>query len=138
MIDHVILLAPSSNRVYAGGADVLAAAELSILTRDRALEIEPIRIAGVAYLRLATGELDDHLRSAISRLSALFALFRRDGDRLIPIEVSLPDHFDDDLVTIPKYAGKTNEQFTRLLLNVTLGPAAPCRSWIRCVAAALP
>ena len=31
-----------------------------------------------------------------------------------------PDLFDDDLVTIPKYPGKTNEQFTRLLINVTL------------------
>jgi tRNA G10 N-methylase Trm11 len=29
-------------------------------------------------------------------------------------------HFDEDLITIPKYAGKTNEQFTQLLLNVTL------------------
>jgi tRNA G10 N-methylase Trm11 len=27
---------------------------------------------------------------------------------------------EEDLVTIPKYAGKTNEQFTQLLLNVTL------------------
>ena len=29
--EHVILLAPSSNRVYAGGADTLAAAELAVL-----------------------------------------------------------------------------------------------------------
>jgi tRNA G10 N-methylase Trm11 len=34
-----------------------------------------------------------------------------------------PDRFDDDLVTIPKYPGKTNEQFTRLLTNVTLASA---------------
>src|SRR6185437_7607551 len=30
------------------------------------------------------------------------------------------DRFDDDLLTILKYPGKTNEQFTKLLLNVTL------------------
>ena len=30
------------------------------------------------------------------------------------------DELDDDFVSIPKYPGKTNEQFTRLLLNVTL------------------
>ena len=34
------------------------------------------------------------------------------------------DRFDDDLLTIPKYPGKTNEQFTRLLLNVTLASTA--------------
>jgi tRNA G10 N-methylase Trm11 len=28
--------------------------------------------------------------------------------------------YDSDLITIPKYAGKTNEQFTKLLLNLTL------------------
>ncbi|MDR0435755.1 MAG: site-specific DNA-methyltransferase [Propionibacteriaceae bacterium] len=41
--------------------------------------------------------------------------------------IALPPAFvmDDDLVSIPKYHGKTNEQFTRLLLNVTL---AACRT----------
>src|ERR1051326_8038795 len=28
--------------------------------------------------------------------------------------------YDSDLITIPKYAGKTNEQFTKLVLNLTL------------------
>ena len=28
--------------------------------------------------------------------------------------------YDSDLITIPKYAGKTNEQFTKLLLNLTI------------------
>ena len=34
------------------------------------------------------------------------------------------DRFDDDLLTILKYPGKTNEQFTKLLLNVTLASSA--------------
>ncbi len=123
MSDHLILLAPSSNRVYAGSADRLVAAELAILlgTGDGpAPPIEPVTLAGVRYLRLGLPELDDVAGAALARLSALFAVFRRDGDHLVPVEVSRPDLFDDDLVTIPKYPGKTNEQFTRLLLNVTL------------------
>ncbi|HEX8511344.1 MAG TPA: site-specific DNA-methyltransferase [Propionibacteriaceae bacterium] len=122
MSDHVILLAPSSNRVYAGSADTLAAAELAVLLGEPAMEvvtIEPVTIAGVGYLRVA-GDLDDALRSAVGRLSTLFALFGRTDGQLLPIEVAKPDLFDEDLVTIPKYPGKTNEQFTRLLLNVTL------------------
>ncbi|MDR1355001.1 MAG: site-specific DNA-methyltransferase [Propionibacteriaceae bacterium] len=39
---------------------------------------------------------------------------------LFPIKLPLPFVMSDDLVTIPKYHGKTNEQFTRLLLNLTL------------------
>jgi SAM-dependent methyltransferase len=123
MSDHVILLAPSANRVYAGSADALSAAELTIMAaRDGATapDIEPVEIAGIPYLRLATSQLDDPLPSAISRLSAFFAVFRRDGDHLVPVPIRSEDLFDDDLVSIPKYPGKTNEQFTRLLLNVTL------------------
>ena len=133
MPDHVLLLAPSSNRVYAGSAETLVAAELAILLGRHgpaAPAIQPVELAGVGYLGLDVPELDAELMSAVARLSALFALFRRDGDQLTPVAVPRPDLFDDDLVTIPKYPGKTNEQFTRLLLNVTLAaldrePAQP-------------
>lgn len=36
-----------------------------------------------------------------------------------PLELCRLDQFDDDLLTIQKYAGKTNEHFTKLLVNVT-------------------
>jgi tRNA G10 N-methylase Trm11 len=60
----------------------------------------------------------------LANLSAGYALFEREGDLLRPVELAPLARFDDDLITIPKYAGKTNEQFTRLLLNVTLLAAA--------------
>jgi tRNA G10 N-methylase Trm11 len=40
------------------------------------------------------------------------------------VELRRLDRFDDDLLTILKYPGKTNEQFTKLLLNVTLASSA--------------
>ena len=73
-----------------------------------------------SYLALATECLDEHACAALGRLSGCYATFHREHDRLRPIEIIRPDLFDDDLVTIPKYPGKTNEQFTRLLINVTL------------------
>ena len=42
------------------------------------------------------------------------------GEHLRPVEIPRTDRFDEDLVSIPKYSGKTNEQFTRLLTNITL------------------
>jgi hypothetical protein len=121
--DHLVLLAPSSNRVYAGAAAELVAAELAILLGGET-PVEPIRLAGVAYLALAVPELDERTTLALGRLSAAYAVFRREQDHLLPVPLALPDRFDDDLVTIPKYPGKTNEQFTRLLLNVTLASAS--------------
>ena len=82
--------------------------------------IEPVTLAGIEYLALKMDTLDEHIMSALGRLSGFYAAFQRFEDRLLPIEVGTPDLFDDDLVTIPKYPGKTNEQFTRLLINVTL------------------
>jgi tRNA G10 N-methylase Trm11 len=48
------------------------------------------------------------------------ALFERDDATLTPVELPRRDRFDDDLLTILKYPGKTNELFTKLLLNVTV------------------
>ena len=124
MADHLVLLAPSSNRVYAGAADVLVAAELTILLGGTgAPAVTRVELAGVGYLALATDDLDAATAAALGRLSGSYALFRRDGENLRPVPLSRPDRFDDDLVTIPKYPGKTNEQFTRLLTNVTLASA---------------
>ncbi|PZM50447.1 site-specific DNA-methyltransferase, partial [Salmonella enterica subsp. enterica serovar Derby] len=58
--------------------------------------------------------------AAVARSSAALACFEYRGDLLAPLELPQVDVVDEDLVTIPKYRGKTNEQFTRLLLNLTL------------------
>ncbi len=121
MADHLILLAPSANRVYASEANRLVAAELKImLGADDHPPILSVNLAGIEYLAVARDSLDEKIMLALGRLSGFYAAFQREQDRLQPIEVRTPDLFDDDLVTIPKYPGKTNEQFTRLLINVTL------------------
>ncbi|HET9872768.1 MAG TPA: site-specific DNA-methyltransferase [Propionibacteriaceae bacterium] len=133
MSDLLVLIAPSVNRVYAGLADTLVAAELRVLMSadgDSVPDVSPTTMAGVSYLRIDQPDVDRRLLEAVGRLSGLFALFRRDGKRLEPVEVPRPDLFPDDLVTIPKYPGKTNEQFTRLLLNVAVASIRrPPGSW---------
>ena len=71
----LILLAPSANRVYAGAADGLVAAELQILLGDDQLVIEPITLAGIGYLRL-DAEPDDRLRQALGRLVGILRRVR--------------------------------------------------------------
>jgi hypothetical protein len=120
---YALLLSPASNRVYAGEAAQLVAAELTVLlqaaNRAPASPIEPLELAGVSYLALDAAP-DERVERQLGTASAVLAAYERFGDLLRPVPVVRPDRFDDDLVTIPKYAGKTNEQFTRLLLNVTL------------------
>ncbi len=124
-MDYLLLLTPSANRVYAGQESVLAAAELSLCVPG-VDSLTPCRVAGVDYLAFSA-DLDDAALAKLSRLSASLALFRRDGQALYPVELPAGFVLDDDIVTIPKYPGKTNEQFTQLLVNVTLAAADPDR-----------
>ncbi|WP_229119312.1 TRM11 family SAM-dependent methyltransferase [Enemella evansiae] len=114
----LLLLSPAANRVYAGSADRLAAAELQICAGLDS--VDPQRIAGIDYLAFDASPDEDLLRTVAGQ-SARLALFEEvDAHLLRPRELPVVDELDDDFVTIPKYQGKTNEQFTRLLLNVTL------------------
>ena len=128
MNSYLALVAPSHNRVYADRAPALMAAELrcvaDALVPDGVMDVAPVEVAGVDYLgfETATPLTGDPLR-AVSALSGIQALYLREGDEhaalLRPVALERPDRFPSDLVTILKYQGKTNEQFTRLLLTVT-------------------
>lgn len=122
---YALLVAPSANRVYTQSAPDLTRAELAAFSAgalgNRVGPAVEQALAGKAYLVF---ESDDPLTGddlgVLGNLSSGFALFELlDGDLLRPLATPALDRFDDDLITIPKYAGKTNENFTRLLLNVT-------------------
>ena len=127
--DYALLIRPSANRVFGGHAGALVRAELSMasthLLDGRIHPGNLTEIGGVEYLTFTS---DDDLseqgvaRDVVSNLSSAFALFARvdRGDLLRPIALAPFDRYDDDLVTIQRYAGKTNEAFTKLLLNVAL------------------
>lgn len=119
MPDLLLLRTPSANRVYAGESAALSAAELEICA-PFARDIADSDLAGVGYLGFSTDDLEASHLATIASQSTAFALFERVDDLLRPLALPDVEVLDDDLVTIPKYQGKTNEQFTRLLLNVTL------------------
>lgn len=116
---YLMLRTPSANRVYAGEAATLTEAELKI-TAPFAADVGDTDVAGVGYLGFDAPDLTEGQLDVVARQSACFALFRQEGDLLAPVALPRPLVLDDDLVTIPKYQGKTNEQFTHLLLGVTL------------------
>ena len=130
MSRYALLLAPSANRVYADQAGRLSRAELAafrpVLSSEVA-DIDATRIGGVEYLTF-TADLQPRDVAYLSNMSAAYALFERSGDDLLrPLEMTPLARYDSDLITIPKYAGKTNEQFTKLLLNLTLLGSASAR-----------
>ena len=127
----LLLLAPSANRVYAGAARELVAAEARALTGALCaspVEVAGVDLAGVEYLAIS-GD-DQRLVDVVSNLSASAALFERVGELLRPVPLNRREIYPSDLVTIPKYSGKTNEQWTRLALGVTAAATARPERWL--------
>ncbi|RYZ06704.1 MAG: SAM-dependent methyltransferase [Myxococcales bacterium] len=124
-----MLVSPSSNRVYAQSAPALAAAEL-LAVGQRVLggalaNVEQATFGSVDYVTFDLAELSELARGWLSNLAATFALFGLEEDgRLLPLTLDRWDQLPSDLITIQKYSGKTNEAFTKLLLNVTLAASA--------------
>jgi SAM-dependent methyltransferase len=134
---YAILPAPSANRVYAAAAFDLALAELAVINRyqlgDRLRDLSTATMGGVRYLTFATtdgGVLDATdlaLVGGVSTTHAVFSVQGNGGDELLrPLCAGgTLDQWDDDLITIPRYAGRTNDQFTALLVNLAVATATP-------------
>jgi SAM-dependent methyltransferase len=121
---YALLVSPSANRVYARAATSLTVAELAVLAETvlegRIGEARREMIAGIGYV-VFDGDLDAPALRHLANVSTAYALFeRRDDGALMPVGLERLDCLDDDLLSILKYRGKTNELFTKLLLNVTV------------------
>jgi hypothetical protein len=134
MSRYAFLILPSHNRVYADAAPAMARAELAVLSAalpDGVItdgSVAETAIGGVPYVTFEADGLSDADAALLANLSSLYALFEVTGtagtELLRPVPLRRLDRYDDDLLTILKYPGKTNEQFTKLLLNVTLASSA--------------
>lgn len=125
---YALLIAPSSNRVYSSASAALTVAELGVFNETMlsgALsEVELTKMGSVDYVTFTAPALGEREIAVLSNLSSMLALFALDENKLLPLDLARLDRFDSDLVSIQKYQGKTNENFTKLLLNVTLAASA--------------
>lgn len=129
---YLILRNPGHNRVYFDNSEKLAAAELKIVCKPFLTDppkVESVDIGGVRYLAFETEEpIIDKAGSAapflktLSRLSfayAIFELTKINGKTFLkPIAKPKVDFLDERITTILKYKGKTNEIFTKALVNL--------------------
>jgi hypothetical protein len=119
-----LLLKANANRVYGDASFDLARAELAVLDEHLlrvGLRTERASFGGVEYLVAHHDEdLDDDQLALVSNLSSLHALFAMEGALLRPLALTPRAVLPEDLITIQRYQGKTNEAFTHLLVNVAL------------------
>lgn len=123
---YAILCNPGHNRVYFETSLKLAISEFNIVAQKLSTVFENVQhqnIYGVDYLTFQTAEelsLSDI--ATIFELSFIYALFKIEHINselyLKPIEKIKDEFVDDSIGTILKYTGKTNEIFTRLMINI--------------------
>ena len=125
-MEYLLLLNPGHSRVYLDSAQGAAAAELSALLPGCRAE-SALLCSQPAFLLTCEQPLEGEALAACARSSLFFALFEKTGDLLRPVDVPAWQYLPDSLNTILKYPGKTNEQFTRMMVNLALAAARNTR-----------
>ncbi|WP_282037432.1 TRM11 family SAM-dependent methyltransferase [Saccharicrinis aurantiacus] len=128
MCEYLILQHPGHNRVYYNLAGELALAELKIAVQRLSVnvtDVKVIEIAKVRYLSIITeGVLSSNDFQILSRLSFVFSMYQLDTynnkNILVPIQQYNYKYVDDKISSMLKYPGKTNELFTKMMINVAL------------------
>ncbi|MBN2280703.1 MAG: hypothetical protein JXQ65_08985 [Candidatus Marinimicrobia bacterium] len=128
MNKYLILQHPGANSAYYTSSEELALAELQIACNRLQTRSEKIQAEEIADLRYLTFEVETELTESdikiLSRLSFFFALFQQvnsnDPMLLRPIARAPFEFVDEKISSLLKYAGKTNVQFTRMMVNVAL------------------
>lgn len=125
MSKYAILANPGHNRIYFDTALKIAVSELQAIADAYDMEIEEIKegnLALPASICFSTNRsLKEEDFKALSFSSIYYALFEIVDENLLK-PISVPDFhtFPESMVQILKYNGKTNEQFTRLMVNLAL------------------
>ncbi len=128
MNKYLILQNPGHNRVYYNLAGKLALSELKIASQKLDIvckDIEVAEVEGIRYLSISCEkELTPFALEIISRLSFIFAIYKldklNDKNCLIPISKNNYEYVDSKISSLLKYSGKTNELFTKMMINIAL------------------
>lgn len=130
MNKYAILANPGHNRIYFGTALKIAISELEAIAGAYDMEIDEINEENIglpASICFSTNrELKEEDFKVLGFTSIYYALFEIVKDGLLR-PIMAPDFhtFPESMVQILKYNGKTNEQFTRLMVNLAL---SACRT----------
>lgn len=128
MKTYAILIQPSFNKVFFESSKQLMQSEIQILDQmvlgqhfhDYTLET----MGGVDYITFTADAVVGEAELAyLSRLSSLYCLFEvlpGDTRTLRPVTIHERQYFDEDVISIQKYTGKTNEEFTKMMLNIAV------------------
>jgi len=125
MHQYAILANPGHNRIYFDAALTIAQSELTAILTSVDMEITEFHESDLglpACILFSTKHplAEESLRALVSS-SIFYALFEvTDAQLLKPIKAPNIYTFPPSMSQILKYVGKTNEQFTRMMINLAV------------------
>lgn len=118
-----ILRAPHQNARYFDATQKLLKNEVLLTAQALGQEIENLceeSFGGLVLLTFETPALDPRFELALGRIGANLVTFEIGPHGLMPRHENRDTYFPKDMASILKYGGKTNEEFTALMLNVAV------------------
>lgn len=124
-MEYVILLKPNSNIPFFEEMKRMCIYEAKIVFAKLNIKTEIFEVVqmGKAYFLMfkTDKKLDEKAMKHIANLSFYYTIFEIESDNLLrPIDIAATNYLGDDISVRLKYTGKTNETFTRLLLNIAI------------------
>ena len=125
MHEYAILANPGHNRIYFDAAITIAKSELMAILNSAGVVLREFideDIGLPACIRFSTqNTIDSHGMKAIASASIFYALFEVCENGLLkPFKAPDIYTFPSGMSQILKYVGKTNEQFTRMMINLAV------------------
>lgn len=123
---YCLLLKPHPNARYAQSLQKLALAELQCILNAWEIQSEAFwtEIAGVPFLGFEMDGFPEHAWEMISRHSAVCFAASAEDVLLRPILLKRDDYAPEDLAEVLKYKGKTNVDFTAMMLHCARAASA--------------
>ncbi len=126
MTGYALLAHPGQNRVQFDEMRPLYLSEFRAVTARVSSGVSGARfeeLGGAPYILFESdSDIGAEGLAAFARLSFFFTLFKLDrhtgNTALLPVEMPDCHYFPDSMGAMLKYAGKTNERFTRMMLNL--------------------
>lgn len=116
---YALLLKPHANVRYKQSLERLALAELMCILEAWGIFTEPTMesIAGAAFLIFETNQMPSQAWKAISKHSSICFAACIEDELLRPIPLQREGYMPDDIAEVLKYKGKTNADFTTMMLH---------------------
>ncbi len=125
-MQFALLVKSHANARYAQSLLTLATLECECLlfAAQVKAEVRVERLAGTAFLIVETDAMDEDAWACLSRHSAVAFAAVKDGEWLRPLELKRTPYLEDDLSQVLKYKGKTNADFTAMMLHCARSASA--------------